>query len=76
MCGVQEHLYDKMISGIYSLHQAQMEDKKRRSKLAVLIRWTGLAPWEFDFPLPGSLPSIVGQSDARKPLMAPRYCLP
>ena len=20
-----------------------------------MIRWTGLAPWEFEFPLPGSL---------------------
>jgi len=23
----------------------------------VIIRWTGLAPWEFDFPFPGSLTS-------------------
>jgi len=23
----------------------------------VLIRWTGLAPWEFGFPFPGSLTS-------------------
>ena len=21
----------------------------------VMIRWTGLAPWEFEFPFPGSL---------------------
>jgi len=24
----------------------------------VVIRWTGLAPWEFEFPFPGSLTSI------------------
>jgi len=23
----------------------------------VMIRWTGLAPWEFEFPFPGSLAS-------------------
>ena len=23
-----------------------------------MIRWTGLAPWEFEFPFPGSLTSI------------------
>ena len=23
--------------------------------LMVMIRWTGLAPWEFEFPFPGSL---------------------
>ena len=25
--------------------------------IIVMIRWTGLAPWEFDFPFPGSLAS-------------------
>ena len=25
--------------------------------LIVMIRWTGLAPWEFEFPFPGSLTS-------------------
>ena len=25
----------------------------------VMIRWTGLAPWEFEFPFPGSLTSTV-----------------
>ena len=24
-----------------------------------MIRWTGLAPWEFEFPFPGSLTSTV-----------------
>jgi len=24
-----------------------------------MIRWTGLAPWEFEFPFPGSLASTV-----------------
>jgi hypothetical protein len=23
--------------------------------IILMIRWTGLAPWEFEFPLPGSL---------------------
>ena len=23
--------------------------------IIVMIRWTGLAPWEFEFPFPGSL---------------------
>ena len=25
--------------------------------IIVMMRWTGLAPWEFDFPFPGSLTS-------------------
>jgi len=25
--------------------------------VVVMIRWTGLAPWEFEFPFPGSLTS-------------------
>ena len=25
--------------------------------MIVVIRWTGLAPWEFEFPFPGSLTS-------------------
>ena len=25
--------------------------------ITVMIRWTGLAPWEFEFPSPGSLTS-------------------
>ena len=25
--------------------------------IIVMIRWTGLAPWEFELPFPGSLPS-------------------
>jgi len=25
--------------------------------IIVMIRWTGLAPWEFGFPFPGSLTS-------------------
>jgi len=27
--------------------------------IIVMIRWTGLAPWEFEFPFPGSLTSTV-----------------
>ena len=25
----------------------------------VMIRWTGLAPWEFEFPFPGSVASTL-----------------
>jgi len=28
----------------------------------VVIRWTGLAPWEFEFPCPGSLTSTFLKS--------------
>ena len=29
-----------------------------------MIRWTGLAPWGFEFPSPGSLPStVLGQEE-------------
>ena len=27
--------------------------------IIVMIRWTGLAPWEFELPFPGSLPLDV-----------------
>jgi len=27
--------------------------------IIVMIRWTGLAPWVFEFPFPGSLTSIL-----------------
>ena len=26
--------------------------------IIVMIKWTGLAPWEFEFPFPSSLTSI------------------
>ena len=29
--------------------------------IIVMIRWTGLAPWEFEFPFPGSLTSTFLQ---------------
>ena len=29
----------------------------------VMIRWTGLAPWEFEFPFPGSLISTFRLPD-------------
>ena len=30
--------------------------------IIVMIRWTGLAPWEFEFPFPGSLTSTFLKS--------------
>ena len=30
----------------------------RNHFIIVMIRWTGLAPWEFEFPFPGSLTSF------------------
>ena len=29
----------------------------RIHSIIVMIRWTGIAPWEFEFPFPGSLVS-------------------
>ena len=36
--------------------------------IIVMIRWTGLVPWEFEFPFPGSLTStflnqVTGSDD-------------
>ena len=33
--------------------------------ILVMIRWTGLAPWEFEYPFPGSLTStfLEGRQD-------------
>jgi len=44
------------------LHQVQREffiDNLlvRMNFIIVMIRWTGLAPWEFEFPFPGSFTS-------------------
>jgi len=32
--------------------------------IIVMIRWTGLAPWEFEFPFPGSLISTFAGAPA------------
>ena len=50
--------------------------------IIVVIRWTGLAPWEFEFPFSGSLTSsvsLLGNNDwvdqvlpGRSPLRSPR----
>ena len=39
--------------------------------IIVMIRWTGLAPWEFEFPIPGSLASNeeAFQGQARIPTL-------
>ena len=47
--------------------------------ILVMIRWTGLAPWEFEFPFPGRmhLPSHVGNvqnNPARSPLSRLGIC--
>jgi len=34
--------------------------------IIVMIRWTGLAPREFEFPLPGSLASIFRLRDVMR----------
>ena len=34
----------------------------RNHFIIVMIRWTGLAPWAFEFPLPGSLTSTLLRS--------------
>ena len=33
--------------------------------IIVMIRWTGLAPWEFEFPFPGSLTSTFRRRGGR-----------
>ena len=35
-----------------------------------MIRWTGLAPWEFEFPFPGSLISTFITQVPRREVMA------
>ena len=41
--------------------------------IIVMIRWTGLAPWELEFPFPGSLIStFVETHGPRDPLRAVR----
>jgi hypothetical protein len=47
------------------VHQLRCPDKEffidnllvRIHNSIVMIKWTGLAPWEFEFPFPGSLTS-------------------
>jgi len=34
--------------------------------IIVMIRWTGLAPWEFEFPFPGSLTSTFVRWQAQR----------
>ena len=43
-----------------------------------MIWWTGLAPWEFEFPFPGSLTSTfpAGSRCAAKPSLSPRLSVP
>jgi len=36
--------------------------------IIVMIRWTGLAPWEFEFPFPGSREPKHGRSSAPPPV--------
>ena len=48
--------------------------------IIVMIRWTGLAPWEFEFPVPGSLPStflsqIATRHTVRAGKRMPRWTL-
>ena len=35
--------------------------------IIVMIRWTGLAPWEFEFPFPGSLTSTFLLQSRKQP---------
>ena len=35
--------------------------------IIVMIRWTGLAPWEFEFPFPGSLTSTFLEGGRQRP---------
>jgi len=45
--------------------------------IIVMIRWTGLAPWEFEFLFPGSLTStVLGQRPTKEKLYEPRQARP
>ena len=53
-------LKTKKVSGVWFTVRAEREffiDNLlvRIHLIIVMIRWTGLAPWEFEFPFPGSL---------------------
>jgi len=44
-----------------------------------MIRWTSLAPWEYEFPFPGSLTSTFLGDDGQHPLLVtsglnPQFC--
>ena len=39
--------------------------------IMMMIWWTGLAPWEFEFPLPGSLTSTFLHQDLTQPAVEP-----
>ena len=43
MCSEREFIIDKILARIHFI--------------VVMIRWTGLAPWAFEFSVPGSLTS-------------------
>ena len=45
----------------------------RDNFIIVMIRWTGLAPWEFEFPFPGSLTSTFLVCEDRIGTSPPRY---
>jgi len=47
----------------------------RMHLIIVMIRWTGIAPWEFEFPFPGSLTStfLACQLTPYPPYHHPRY---
>ena len=38
--------------------------------IIVMTRWTGLTPWEFEFPFQGSLPSFLEPGCLRSPPLA------
>ena len=37
--------------------------------IIVMIRWTGLALWDFEFPFPGSLPSTFSGASGVRPTL-------
>ena len=42
--------------------------------IIVMVRWTGLAPWELEFPFPGSLASTRLAQITRTPLRSDPEC--
>ena len=44
----------------------------RHHLIVVMIRWTGLAPWKFQYPFPGSLTSTFLELHTHSPINDPR----
>ena len=52
----EQDTFDKLLKEAHSPPPTPVDNLLVRIHfIIVLIRWTGLAPWDFEFPFPGSL---------------------